>query len=82
MPRSRKSQISLDDTPYYHCTCRCVRRAFLWGVDQHSGKDYSHRKQWVIDKLAELSEVFAIDVCAYASYSALPVVTQSGILSL
>ncbi len=69
MPRSRKSQISLDDTPYYHCTCRCVRRAFLWGVDQHSGKDYSHRKQWVIEKLAELSEVFAIDVCAYAVMS-------------
>ncbi len=69
MPRSRKSQISLDDTPYYHCICRCVRRAFLWGVDQHSGKDYSHRKQWVIEKLAELSEVFAIDVCAYAVMS-------------
>ena len=69
MPRSRKSQISLDDTPYYHCTCRCVRRAFLWGVDQHSGKDYSHRKQWVIEKLAELSDVFAIDVCAYAVMS-------------
>ena len=69
MPRSRKSQISLDDTPYYHCICRCVRRAFLWGVDQHTGKDFSHRKQWVIDKLGELSEVFAIDVCAYAVMS-------------
>jgi len=69
MPRSRKSQISLDDTPYYHCICRCVRRAFLWGVDQYSGKDYSHRKQWVVDKLAELSEIFAIDVCAYAVMS-------------
>ncbi len=66
MLRSRKSLISLDATPYYHCMCRCVRRTFLWGVDQYSGKDYSHRKQWVVDKLAELSEVFAIDVCAYA----------------
>ncbi|HDH08354.1 MAG TPA: transposase [Gammaproteobacteria bacterium] len=69
MPRSRKSQISLDDTPYYHCICRCVRRAFLWGVDQYSGKDYSHRKQWVVEKLAELSGIFAIDVCAYAVMS-------------
>ncbi len=69
MPRSRKSQISLEDTPYYHCICRCVRRAYLWGVDKHSGKDYSHRKQWMVDKLTELSDIFAIDVCAYAVMS-------------
>ncbi len=67
MPRSRKSLISLDDTPYYHCICRCVRRAFLWGVDQYSGNDYSHRKQWVVDKLAELSDVFAIEEYVWVS---------------
>jgi REP element-mobilizing transposase RayT len=43
-----------------------VRRAFLWGQDRHSGKDFSHRKQWVVDRLAFLSEIFAVEVCAYA----------------
>jgi REP element-mobilizing transposase RayT len=41
----------------------------LWGYDRYAGKDYSHRKQWVIDRIRELALVFAIDVCAYAIMS-------------
>jgi hypothetical protein len=28
MPQSRKTQVSLIDTPYYHYVSRCVRRSF------------------------------------------------------
>ncbi|MBC3806031.1 transposase [Undibacterium seohonense] len=69
MPMARNRYVSLDATPYYHCIGRCVRRAFLWGKDDFSGRDFSHRKAWVIERLRELSEVFSISICAYAIMS-------------
>ncbi len=46
MPRNRASQISLQDTPYYHCVSRCVRRSYLCGQDSLTGRSYEHRRQW------------------------------------
>lgn len=69
MPNPRKNQVSLETTTYYHCIGRCVRRAYLWGMDQLSGRDYSHRKTWVVERLAQLSHIFSIDICAYAIMS-------------
>ena len=69
MTRPRKVLISLADTPYYHITSRCVRRAYLCGVDHYSGQHYEHRRQWVVDRIRLLSSLFAIDVCAYAVLS-------------
>jgi REP element-mobilizing transposase RayT len=69
MPEPRYRQVSLDETPYYHCISRCVRRAFLCGVDPHTGFNFEHRRQWIIDRIKKVCSVFAVDLCAYAIMS-------------
>jgi REP element-mobilizing transposase RayT len=59
----------LEDTPYYHCISRCVRRAFLCGEDSLTGFNFEHRRQWIIDRIKLLCTVFAVDLCAYAIMS-------------
>ena len=69
MTCARNTLIDTKTTPYYHCMARCVRRAFLCGEDHVTGTNYEHRKPWVVDRLKQLSAIFAIDVCAYAVMS-------------
>ena len=51
----------------YHCYNRCVRRASLCGEDHLTGKSYSHRKDWIADRLAYLARGFAIDVLDFCA---------------
>jgi REP element-mobilizing transposase RayT len=60
MTIARKVLVNPTVTPLYHCISRCVRRAFL------CGEENSHRKQWIEDRLQELVNYFAIDVCGFS----------------
>jgi putative transposase len=64
LPRSKYVQEGKEGV--YHCFSRCVRRAFLYGFDSHTRRDYSHRKAWLVNRLRQLAGIFAVEVCAYA----------------
>jgi REP element-mobilizing transposase RayT len=67
MPKPRKQQIALSETPYYHLVSRCVRRAFLCGcTDTYN---FEHRRGWILERLQLLTQMFAIDIAAFALMS-------------
>ena len=47
-------------TRWYHCTTRCVRRAFLLGEGDHN------RMEWIENRLEELADIFAIGVGGFS----------------
>jgi putative transposase len=69
MTQARMHLVCVEETPYYHCIGRCVRRAFLCGLDESTYTSYEHRRVWMSERLSVLSDVFAVDICAYAVMS-------------
>lgn len=69
MANARKEIVRHEEVLTYHCTARCVRRAFLCGQDVASGRNFEHRRIWIRDRLKFLSRIFTIDVISYAVQS-------------
>ena len=65
----RCEQFTAEEVCIVHTVQRCVRRAFLAGVDHFSGKDFSYRREWIRLRLESLASVFAVDVLTYAVMS-------------
>ena len=53
----------------YHCISRCVRRAFLCGLDRFTGKNFDHRKVWIQQRMERLAGVMAVDVLGFSVMS-------------
>ena len=66
---ARSDQFVPAEIAIVHAVQRCVRRAFLAGVDPVSGKDFSFRREWIRRRMEALASVFGIDVLTYAVMS-------------
>ena len=70
MPRTpRAEQFDPNEVCIVHLIQRCVRKSYLTGFDQATGKDYSHRREWIRSRMERLASVFGIDVLSYAILS-------------
>lgn len=69
MTKPRSQQISLEDTPFYHCYSRCVRSMRLCGFDELNNRSYEYRRLQIEKDMLRLASVFYIDIAAYAIMS-------------
>jgi REP element-mobilizing transposase RayT len=66
MPRARRDEVfPPDENCFAHLYNRCVQGAYLCGVDPVTKIDYSHRKQWIVDRLEQLASIYLIDILAH-----------------
>jgi hypothetical protein len=60
MTMARAHLVDVEVTRWYHCITRCVRRALLLSEGP------LNRKEWIENRLKELSEIFAISVGGFS----------------
>ena len=66
---TRDEQFVASEVCIVHAVQRCVRRAFLAGVDEKTGVDFSFRREWIRRRMESLASVFGVDVLTYAVLS-------------
>lgn len=69
MTYPRAHLIDAENPGYYHLISRCVRRAWLCGLDDLTGRSFEHRRGWIEQQVTTLSQVFAVELYAYAVMS-------------
>ena len=69
MATPRHKLVDQESACCYHLASRCVRRSWLWGYDHLTGRDYSHRKAWLVDRMKLLARSFAVEIYAFAVMS-------------
>ena len=69
MTVARSQLIDRENGGFHHIVSRCVRRAWLCGLDPLTGRDFSHRKRWIEERLLTLAGAFAVRVYSYAVMS-------------
>ena len=66
---ARVEAFAPDEIATIHVMNRVVRRCFLMGIDEFTGKNYDHRKAWVESELKRLAAGFGIDLLNFAILS-------------
>jgi hypothetical protein len=69
MTQARRQLVDPNHAQMFHCTARCVRRAWLCGIDRYTNLSFEHRKHWVEDRILKLADVFACGIYAFAIMS-------------
>lgn len=69
MTYARSHLIDPNNDGTYHLYTRCVRRAWLCGLDPETGKSFEHRKQWLEQRILDVSRAFAVSLYSYAIMS-------------
>ena len=66
---ARVEAFAPDEIATIHVMNRVVRRCFLMGIDELTGKNYDHRKAWIEKELKRLAAGFGIDLLSFAILS-------------
>ena len=67
--QARGEYLNPHEVQVVHAVQRCVRQAFLCGLDKNTGKDYEYRRQWIRNRFEFLASVFGIDCLTYTVMS-------------
>ena len=67
--QNRRDIFDAKEVGVFHCVQRAVRKAWLCGVDPVSGKSFEHRKDWIQNRMQELSKFFGVDCLSFSVMS-------------